>query len=531
MKSFLLNSLLNLIGPFSVYLSTLILFSVLVTPCLVNATPLDDYVFAPDPNFEFTLVNSAFDWSTLTRGYTLDLTSQKWRSPSEVDRVLWKHWLTIIVPEWDIILGPTWDTALLLISDGNNTDPHPDFDPNIRQLAAGTRSVIIELSAIPNQPLLFTDESTSRIEDEIIAYSWDKYLNGGDANWPVQLPMVKSVVRAMDAVQDFVANDAVVTKTINNFVLTGGSKRGWTAWLTAAVDYRVTALAPIVSDLLNMKRSFAHHWAAYGFWADALAPYEELGIFEWFDTQQATELLQIVDPFEYLDRLDIPKFIINSAGDDFFVNDSIQFYIDNLPGETYLRHVPNTDHYLTGAFDDVFNSMAPYYDAFLNSDPRPQFSWTFNQDGSVSVQIIDTPKAVNLWQAANPNERDFRMITIGQTWTSSPLTDQGGGLYIAQVPEPQTGWIAFFVEMVFESPFQGTGQFDYHFTTEIRILPEILPFETDFDRNSYTDNLDLAILAKTWLTENAYRDIAPRRTGDNIVNFNDFALFGIHWNQ
>ena len=280
-----------------------------------------------------------------------------------------------------------------------------------------------------------------------------------------------------------------------------------------------------------MKHSFAHHWAAYGFWADALAPYEELGIFEWFDTQQATELLQIVDPFEYLDRLDMPKFIINSAGDDFFVNDSIKFYIDSLLGETYLRHVPNTDHYLTGAFDDVFNSMAPYYDAFLNSDPRPRFSWTLNQDGSISVQIDDTPKAVNLWQAENPSERDFRMITIGQTWTSSPLTDQGGGLYIAQVPEPETGWIAFFVEMVFESPFQGAGQFDYRFTTEIRILPEILPFEADFDRNSYTDTLDLAILAQTWLTENAYRDIAPRRTGDNIVNLNDFAIFGIHWNQ
>ena len=57
------------------------------------------------------------------------------------------------------------------------------------------------------------------------------------------------------------------------------------------------------------------------------------------------------------------------------------------------------------------------------------------------------------------------------------------------------------------------------------------PFEADFDRNSYTDGLDLAGLAQSWLTENDYRDIAPRRTGDNIVNFNDFAIFGIHWNE
>ena len=76
--------------------------------------------------------------------------------------------------------------------------------------------------------------------------------------------------------------------------------------------------------------------------------------------------MEIVDPFEYLGELDMPKFIINSAGDDFFVMDSIQFYIDELIRETYLRHVPNTDHYLTDAFDDVYSSMLPFYDAFLN---------------------------------------------------------------------------------------------------------------------------------------------------------------------
>ncbi|MHC4619999.1 MAG: PhoPQ-activated protein PqaA family protein [Planctomycetota bacterium] len=501
-----------------------------VFPEPAGGTALDDYVALPDSNYYYVQVGQAsFDLSTFTRGYTLELTSQGWRDSTEVDRVLWKHWVTIVVPEWDWLLGFTKDTAMVVIDDGNNTDPAPGIDPAYRGLAAGTRSVIAVVSAVPNQPLQFSDELAPRIEDEIIAYSWDKFLDGGDVRWVVQLPMVKSVVRCMDAVQGFVGNYAVVTKTIDYFVLTGGSKRAWTAWLTAAVDLRVTGLAPIVGDLLNMKRSFPHHWATYGFWAEALAPYEEMGIFDRLATPEGAALLEVVDPFEYVDRLSIPKFIVNSAGDDFFVPDSIQYYIDGLLGETYLRHVPNTDHFLTGAFEDVLSSLVPYYDAFLNGDPRPVYWWWLLDDGSILVQSIDLPKAVNLWQATNPEARDFRLVTIGPAWVSTPLPDLGEGLYVAWVEPPETGWTAFFVELVYESPFQGPDTYDYHFTTEMRILPATLPYEGDWNRDGATDVLDLAVLSEVWLTDNAYMDLVPRRTGDGIVNFRELTLLGRHW--
>jgi len=491
-----------------------------------TGTALDDYVAAPDANYSYQQVGSGvFDFGTFTTAYTLRLTSQHWRDASEVSPVLWTHWVTLYKPS-NFLIGT--DTAMLLINDGNSADIDnpPDYNDQYRQLAAGTGSVIAIVSAVPNQPLWFADENEPRIEDEIIAYSWDKFLRGGDANWPVQLPMVKSVVRAMDAVQDFCAAS---NTTINSFVLTGGSKRGWTAWLTAAVDARVVAIAPIVSDLLNMKRSFGHHWAAYGFWADALQPYEQIGIFDWFDTDRATQLLAIVDPYEYRYRLTMPKFIVNAAGDQFFVPDSAQFYIDSLSGETYLREVPNTNHYLTDALDDVFNSMVPYYDAFLNGEPRPQFNWTLEQDGAILVETQDVPKAVNLWQASNPNERDFRLLTIGPNWVSTPLADAGGGVYIGQVNEPNEGWSAFFVELVYESSFQGSDEFDFHFTTEMRVLPEILPFEADLNRNRITDVLDMGIFGDVWLTGNVYRDIWPRRGGDGVIDFKDFNVLAMHW--
>ncbi len=489
-----------------------------------HATALDDYLAAPDSQFSYAQVgNPSYDPFTSTRAYTLKLTSQAWRTSDEVQPAVWTHWVMVVVPQ----SGTVFDTALILINGGDYSDPALAVDFQFRYLAWGTKTVVVVLSAVPNQPLRFADESFNRSEDQIIAYSWDKFLRGGDSFWPVQLPMVKSVVRCMDAVQSFVFS--VENKTIDHFVLTGGSKRGWTSWLTAAVDSRVTAIAPIVSDLLNMRRSFAHHWGAYGFWAEVLDPYADLGIFDWFNTAEMDELLAIVDPYEYRDRLAIPKFIINAAGDDFFVMDSIQFYIDGIPGETYLRHVPNTDHYLTGAEMDVFTSMAPFYDAFLNNQPRPRFEWSLESDGSIRVTAQDAPKAVKLWQASNPLARDFRKITIGTSWTSSPLSDQGGGVYVGGISLPQQGWTAFFVELVFPGRSLGGSVYDYHFTTELRVIPESCPFETDYTRDRITDLSDLMALCGVWLQDSPYYDLLPRRTGDSIINLRDFSLFGEHW--
>src|SRR4051812_45391031 len=58
---------------------------------LSSATPvptaLDAYVSAPDPSYQYAL-NKIITGAGYT-DYVIDLTSQTWRSPSEVDRTLW----------------------------------------------------------------------------------------------------------------------------------------------------------------------------------------------------------------------------------------------------------------------------------------------------------------------------------------------------------------------------------------------------------------------------------------------------------
>ena len=188
--------------------------------------------------------------------------------------------------------------------------------------------------------------------------------------------------------------------------MSGASKRGWTTWTTAAVDRRVVAIAPLVIDLLNVEPSFIHHWRAYGFWAPAVKDYVEHGIMDWRGTPQFRALMRLVEPFEYRARLTMPKLLINASGDQFFLPDSSQFYVRDLPGETALRYVPNADHSLEKSdvspdARDVLRVDRP------NNVRRPSFTWTFGDDGSIRVVSKDLPKAVTLWQAVESRGTRF----------------------------------------------------------------------------------------------------------------------------
>jgi PhoPQ-activated pathogenicity-related protein len=426
-------------------------------------TALDRYVFEPDPNFAFTLVNSQKGKNFAA--YILEMTSQQWRRSAEVDRPLWKHWLTIVKPEQVVT-----STGLLIISGGSNGRPAPaSASLALVTIASGTRSVVAELRMVPNEPLTFKDESRSRTEDAIIAYTWDKFIKTGDETWPLRLPMTKSAVRAMDVVTAFCGSAEQGGLRVDKFVVAGGSKRGWTTWTTAAVDDRVTAILPSSIDVLNVGKSLDHHYRAYGFWAPALDDYTEMGLMRSMETAAFKALMKIEDPYSYRDRLTMPKFIVNSAGDQYFVPDSSQFYFNDLKGEKYLRYVPNTKHDLNNS--DAIPVLVSFYAAILSGAPRPRFHWKFERDGAISVMTKDRPSEVKLWQATNPKARDFRLDTIGPAYKGSTLSSEKGGVYVGRVSVPSSGWTAYFVELTYPGP----EKTPLKFTTGVRILPDTYP--------------------------------------------------------
>lgn len=444
-----------------VMLTAVVLF-VLVS-AKAAATPLDDYVAAPDPVFKYELVNQGDKPDCTT--YVYHMVSQTWLDASKVDRPLWEHTVLVTVPK-DL----KYTKAMMFIGGGDNRKddkPDPNNGP-MEKIAAVTKAMVVEIKQIPNQPLKFPDEQDPRYkeegrkEDAMITYGWDKYLTGGDPLWLARLPMTKAVVRAMDLVQK------EYPKT-DGFFVAGGSKRGWTTWTVAAVDKRVIGIGPAVIDVLNFVPSLDNHFASYGFWAPSVKDYVDMKIVDRVHSPEMKNLLAVVDPYTYRDRLTMPKYILNAAGDQFFPADSWRFYFDGLKDEKYLCYFPNCDHGLNA---DAYFRLASFFHALLAETPRPKFSWDKAADGALTVRCETKPTKVTLWKAVNPDARDFRLETLGPKYESTPLPLNESGLYVSDVKTAEKGWTAFFLEMQFPN---GDFPLPFVFTTGVSIVPDTYP--------------------------------------------------------
>lgn len=422
------------------------------------AGPLKDYVYTPDPNYSYSLVNTV-KGSGFT-GYVLDMTAQSWKE-GECSPALWKHWVIIVRP--DNIAN---DAALLVVSGGNNKhDKAPDSVPGVLgMIAQQTKAVLVEVKGIPNEPVQFSDESRTRTEDEIIAYSFDKYLQTGDPTWPLMNPMVKSAVRAMDSAEKFLKEEADKPAVIKRWVVTGASKRGWTSWLTGAVDDRVIAVAPIVIDMLNLDEQMKRQIEYYGSYSLAIQDYTDFQIQDKMDTPEGQALLEIVDPFEYREELaGKPKFVILGSGDQYWTVDAANLYYPELDGEKYIRYEANADHGIDSSQASII-ALASFFVNVISDNPMPKFSWEIDEDGSYRVETVDPPKEVRLWKANAPT-KDWRLETIGAAWSSETLAEASPGLYQGQVPPPAQGHDAFYIELVYPGPLNT----DFSLTTTMGV--------------------------------------------------------------
>ena len=356
---------------------------------VVRDKPLDQFV-ADDSHFDYEV---AWDKEgAAAHSWLLDVTSQQWRTDQEVDRTTWRHDVVLSVPN-----GADTSTALVVINGGSNggslPQPGDDDISTIELLSALVGTPVVSISQIPNQPLTIVGEGEDMVEDDLVASSWHKAIETGDPTWSAYFPMSRAVVRSMDAVQDFMGGRG---EPVDNFVLTGFSKRGATTYLATAADERVIAMAPGVYDFLNFRPQARHHLDVYGEPAPAVADYAEYNLLERIEDPEAQVLMDTSDPYAYRHRFTMPKLLMASPGDQFFLPDSMRYYLDDLPGETLVRYVPNTDHGLVPPGQDLLDTIQPltaWYKAIVADEERPSLSWT-HQDGQLTVTASPEPGTV-----------------------------------------------------------------------------------------------------------------------------------------
>ncbi|HEY7671655.1 MAG TPA: PhoPQ-activated protein PqaA family protein [Gammaproteobacteria bacterium] len=398
---------------------------------------LPTYVAKPDASYTWKPVGRYARKGAMIVG--LHLVSQTWRD------TVWQHQLYLIRPERIdsaahgvlIVGGGRWHESYAAGLDENEL--WEEIGPFV-EIARRMRAVVAVVGQVPFQPIF------DMTEDRLIAHTLDRYLATHDPEWPLLLPMVKSAIRAMDAAQEAAAREWGIG--IDTFTVLGASKRGWTAWLTAAMDARVTAVVPIVIDAVEMRFHFTHEIEVWGAPSEEIQPYTDLNLHSLLSSEEGRELREIVDPFSYRELLVQPKLIVIATNDRYFPLDSLNLYWDALVGRKYVLYVPNNGHEIADLAYVIRSAAALNRDA-ADVGPLPTVDWEFkraNGDLALCMAAEPAPTRVRVWIARAPT-RDFRAAR----WEPRKIGVSGRELGAAQVrlPLPASGYAAVFGELEF----------------------------------------------------------------------------------
>ena len=429
-------------------------------------TSMSDYIESTKNEFSYDIQEVIYeeDWT----GYHIKMISGEWLDSKKVDQVEWWHYVDIIIPK-----QTTSSTGIMFIDGGEKSDDYFRLDAQSIGNAIKTESVIVNVSNIPFQPLNFlSSEQDSFEEDDLIAFAWNKFLKQGakqkDVEWLPRFPMTRAIVRAMDLAQEIVLQNDIIVK---DFVVSGASKRGWTAWTTAAVDSRVKAVVPMVIDMLNLVPSFENHYRSYGEFSPAIQEYVNYNIQDWLGTEEFKVLMSYIEPFSFIDKFTMPKYIINAGSDEFFSTDSWRFYYDKLPGEKIIRYVPNKNHSLDGRY--LTEDLVSYFYRIINNIEIPSLSWNLLDNKLIAELDYDGEYDVSVWTAKNDNGRDFRLWEEGELWEETSIGKLANNKYELNVSSNFKGYKATMIEFTIDPE----SEFPLIISTGPFVFPEKYPFD------------------------------------------------------
>ena len=373
---------------------------------------LKDYITQEDTDFSWQVVASS------DRLWQLKLTAHKWHG------YRWQHRIYCLEPEHP---SPN-ETALLWII---GSRPAEFFIDQAGPIVRHTGTPVFILGDVPNQPLC-----KGLREDALIAYTFEKALQTDECDWLLLFPMVKSVVRALDAAEQF--HQRQWQRSLSRWVVAGASKRGWTAWLVAAIDARIVAIVPMMYNNLNFFAQMANQVTAWGALSEKIDEYSKRNLPQLLYTARGKQLSALIDPYCYRQQLRLVKIIVIGTNDRYWPINSSDLYYDELPPPRYLLYLPNCGHDIEN-FSRVTAIMNAALLHVAGELQIPQLTWHFSRyQEKITLEHQSSPPAsqVTLWLAQSAT-RDFRKAL----WRQLPATNE--------VLVPEQGFLAVYAEFTF----------------------------------------------------------------------------------
>ena len=502
-----------------------------------TGTAFDDYIGTISPNYTWYDLNYTVNPPLIrATAHIINVTSQQWLTEAQAvgpTGALWTHQVAVVVPH--TLKYPK--TALAYLTGGCNEGhecggPKPPAGKDedlllVADIAARAGIIAIVVFQLPNCHIVYPSDpsKTAREEDAMIAWAWREYLVDPkhDPRWLPRLPMVKGGFSAMKAAAEWAHKTGIAE--IDGWVVGGASKRGWTSWMVGAASPvckwcpKVVGLTPVVPIVPNLHHSVHLQRQSLGAFTFAFRDYLDAGTIQDFDTPQFDEILKLVDPSNYKSRLaSIPKMAIVSSDDEFMQLDWTEHGWLDLPGETKLLVVPNSEHSMATGLPEVVTTLSSFV-ASVAADhhtttaveeskvERPAFTFTSNNvTGEITVTLTKGAKPSEVYlrhaQTLSDKRRDFRWVRLANEttspcklpgvplkkkvegggnclqpilWHKTKLKPDGSGVsYAAMPPKPSKAghYVGYYIELIYPKDEAGTLQI----STPGYVWPNTLPF-------------------------------------------------------
>lgn len=393
------------------------------------AQSLQQYVSRPEPAYSVTRENF------LGRD-GLRVVSQTWQG------IDWSHRIVVVRPR----TGGSQTTAILEVT---GWEPNDREIRDAQHLADMAGMPVALLYDIPNQPLF--DGLT---EDDLIAYTGQKYMETGDTSWPLLMPMVKSVRQAMQALSDRGNGFG-----FQRFVVTGASKRGWTTYLVGALnDSRVIGLAPRVFDFVGFEKQIERQMEYWGRMSPMLGSYDSVSLPELSRSEEGRRLLSLVDPASFAEQIaSKPLMVILGANDPYWaINAASLYWYEFDTEQKWVVAVPNAGHGLEDS-DFWMPSLAMFarHCAEGRVLPMISFDYTASGDDSFEILVASEPPYVSyrLWRAVS-SDLDFTASRFAQMLSKTGPATEGFATVTLEGERNENANQALIVE--FEYEYRGT---------------------------------------------------------------------------
>lgn len=415
----------------------------------VAKNELEAYVWNRDPNFAWEIigdVNPLGKKDGLAAYYWVKLTSQKHLNETYVTKgSLWRHNVLVCVGESK---STTFDEAAVLFTrpDGGHDSRQlfpssqplndsiiwdltgSDFDHycNIAK-RLGVVSVVMDQTP-PYTEWWFQDNTGMDGEDQQVSGTSAFFNAGAPIEASMEFGEVKAMIAAMDMTDELMAQENLRAAELTKWGTVGESKRGWAATMHAAVEDRVVALFPPVSNIaMDLATVFMDSFKGWGGFSFAVTPYYASGHMHHL-LSGSPNAQKFDNNFNlnkhYIDRLSSIPIHFNLGTADFFMppDGMLSWWNDKWASSQKLTstmmanagHVTQIDTGFTAELSHTYDAMHVNFEAAINGDQLPYVDWSFTysaQNDSVNVCLVrPTTGTAKIYRGVADNGRDFRQL-------------------------------------------------------------------------------------------------------------------------